>query len=406
MEIKAGRIFKITYCLALIGIILTGVIASSGWIGLAFGGGLFRAGLIIPDILILLIGCRIVIVAFNPTALDIYSHGRFAKVARSIGVFLIYVGVLAMIGMFFVKPITLLIFNSAGDGGVGYFVVGIYLILIACLAIPGIICFEITRLVGTQSRQKLVSTDAAADISAPDNQTRGYPRGLRRALVLTFLCWLALNAAAPYYFHHQVEVSNLRARNFASQLDKSMHDRSIPSQNVMLEVLDKNIIRPMRIINNNSSNEASDWAKVSLDKEGFALCQALLKQKASGGNWMYFIQDATEQKKAMYSGGQICRPDAIWFKDYSLDSGRTALSKYTPAGNLVYRLSFENPDAAEAGHKPGYIMQPTFKEDNGYLYFEWWNSDYKGSEVFVSRIMKVRVKEPAPDESGIAIDKP
>jgi hypothetical protein len=42
--------------------------------------------------------------------------------------------------------------------------------------------------------------------------------------------------------------------------------------------------------------------------------------------------------------------------------------KATPAGDVVYRISFERP----AGIRyVGLIMFPTFKSENGYLYFEW-----------------------------------
>ena len=223
MEIKPSRIFKFAYCLGLIGFIFVGIFASSSWIGLAFGGGIFRAGLIIPDIALLLIGFRIVIVAFNPTALDVYVNSGFFKFARSIGVFLIYVGLLAMIGMFLIKPITLLIFSNVGDDGIAYFVVGIYLVLLACLAIPGFIVFEVTRLVGSRSRKNLVSMSATGVMPLAGDQPGGYSRNLRKAIVLLFLCWLGLNAAAPFYFHRQAEISELHAKQFRDRLDMSMH---------------------------------------------------------------------------------------------------------------------------------------------------------------------------------------
>lgn len=268
MEIKPSRIFKFAYCLGLIGFIFVGVFASSSWIGLAFGGGIFRAGLIIPDIALLLIGFRIVTVAFNPTALDVYVNSRFFKFTRSTGVFLIYVGLLAMIGMFLIKPITLLIFSNVGDDGIAYFVVGIYLVLLACLAIPGFIVFEVTRLVGSRSRKNLVSTNAAGVMPLAGDQPAGYSRNLRKAIILLFLCWLGLNAAAPFYFHRQAEISKLHAKQFRDRLDMSMHPLPNPQldaatqKNLNAELNAKKVDATIKLVTRSPEKySAVDYAK-------------------------------------------------------------------------------------------------------------------------------------------------
>lgn len=148
MEIKAGRKVKIVYCLTLVGSLASAGLASSGWLGLLFGGGLFRTGLLFPTVLFLLFGYRVFSVIRNPTALDIGANGMPLRIIRAVAVLLMCVGLASMTGLFFVKPITLSIFAHAGDGGVGYFVVEIFLVMLTAVGIVGIALFEFARLLG------------------------------------------------------------------------------------------------------------------------------------------------------------------------------------------------------------------------------------------------------------------
>lgn len=153
MEIKASRVLKLVYCLTLVGIVPVGLTASSGWIGLLFGVSLFRPGLLFPVVLLLLITYRIVSVFRNPIALDVHVTGVFSRAIRAIAVVLMWAGLLSITGLFFVKPITLAVFHSAGDAGIGYFVVGVFLIMLAALGIVGIVVFEIIRVRGVRFRE-------------------------------------------------------------------------------------------------------------------------------------------------------------------------------------------------------------------------------------------------------------
>lgn len=158
MEIKASRILKLVYCLTLLGSIFpVGLAASSGWIGLAFGGGLLRAGFLLPIALLLLLGYRIFTVIRNPGALDVYVAGFFSRAIRFFSILLIWGGFASMASLFFVKPIALAIFHKAGDGGVAYFVVGMYLVMLAGMGIIGIAMFEGVRFIGTRSRSSIVN---------------------------------------------------------------------------------------------------------------------------------------------------------------------------------------------------------------------------------------------------------
>lgn len=158
MEIKASRTLKLVYSLTLLGSIFpAGLAASSGWIGLAFGGGLLRAGFLLPIALLLLLGYRIVTIIRNPSALDVHVAGFFSKSIRFLSVLLIWAGFASMASLFFVKPITLAIFQSAGDAGVAYFVVGMYLVMLASMGIIGIAMYESVRLIGARSKTRIVN---------------------------------------------------------------------------------------------------------------------------------------------------------------------------------------------------------------------------------------------------------
>jgi hypothetical protein len=150
MEIKATRSLKIIYCLTLLGSLPIGLLASSSWLGLLFGGGLFRSGRLIPTILLILVIYRIFSIVRYPAALDVNvseESAKNARVMRFIGIFLISVGLVSILSqLFLLKPITLAIFHTAGDGGVGYFITSIFLVILSALGIVGVIIFEIVRI--------------------------------------------------------------------------------------------------------------------------------------------------------------------------------------------------------------------------------------------------------------------
>jgi hypothetical protein len=110
--------------------------------------------------------------------------------------------------------------------------------------------------------------------------------------------------------------------------------------------------------------------------------------------WHLFVNDPTGRRKVRYTGAAICDPDAIWFLDYVIEKGRTTLTKYFTNGELAYRLSFEKPP--EPYGYPGGILIPTFKSVDGYLQFEWWNTNQSGFDRHIKRSIKVRLQEPMP----------
>ena len=153
MERKASNSLKWLYCLTLAAMIFpVGLSGGSGWIGMATGGGLLGG---VPFLPLLLVGWavyRIVQVVRSPNALDVYVSGDFVKLLRGMGILLMIVGSSAALLIVFIRPLTLAIFGRPGDGGVAYFVVGVFLYVISLAGWLGIILFEASRSTGSKAR--------------------------------------------------------------------------------------------------------------------------------------------------------------------------------------------------------------------------------------------------------------
>ncbi|THF62863.1 hypothetical protein E6C76_16480 [Pseudothauera nasutitermitis] len=170
-----------------------------------------------------------------------------------------------------------------------------------------------------------------------------------------------------------------------------------PSMRVALEVVEVKDYDPVWVIKRESSSNRSEWAEISSDPERASRCRMFLKPEVAGAQsmktWHLFVHDPTGRKKVKITGNTICDLDAIWFLDYVVEKGRVTLTKFSTGGDLIYRLSFDQPDGA-SGYA-GAIMTPTFRTDDGFLTFEWWNTKQAGADRHIRRAMKVRLKEPS-----------
>lgn len=173
-------------------------------------------------------------------------------------------------------------------------------------------------------------------------------------------------------------------------------NNGLPSAKVTLEVLAQKTYDPVWIIKEDRNASVSKWSAIAWDKTRGDRCRDLLTPEIVGApqlqTWHLFVNDATRRKKVRYTGFAICDPDAIWFQDYVAERGRMVLTKFTAKGDFQYRISFEKPP--EPYGFAGGIMLPTFNARDGYLYFEWWNTDQSGWDRHVARSMQVRIKEP------------
>lgn len=166
--LKANFTVRILYIAALLAFAPSLLVGSSGWIALALGSGLVSGvGSTVVILVFAIILFRSYLVLRYPTTLDSRTPNIAGKFLRASGIFAMFIGVLAGVGLFLVKPITLAIFNSAGDGGIGYFVVGIYLVILANLGWIGCFIFELSRVLGAKppAAEKKSRTTRRQDIA-------------------------------------------------------------------------------------------------------------------------------------------------------------------------------------------------------------------------------------------------
>lgn len=153
MKTEASRSLKWLYCLTLIAIIFpTGMYGAAGWVSLATGGGMLGGGMIALIILLTIFIYRIVVVVRNPHTLDAYITGTRIKFLRYLAIFLMVVGLVGSMTIFFIKPIALGIFGKPGDSGVAFFVTGLFIYLISSAGLPGLLMFEASRLFGFETQ--------------------------------------------------------------------------------------------------------------------------------------------------------------------------------------------------------------------------------------------------------------
>jgi|GEM_PF-2195327 len=100
------------------------------------------------SVVLALLCFRFVKVIRNPTALDAVVINRFLEALRTLAIFFMWVGVLAMVSFIFIKPITLTIFSGSSEPGLGMLPVLMYIGIAAIVGAVGILLFETARFVG------------------------------------------------------------------------------------------------------------------------------------------------------------------------------------------------------------------------------------------------------------------
>lgn len=172
-------------------------------------------------------------------------------------------------------------------------------------------------------------------------------------------------------------------------------------QEVSLEILETRNYSLDRIIN------LDDWTRLAFDKERDTYCSSLFKQADPDDSLLgeRFTKDETGQKNVPYGKfdmrtgvKRLCDKDNIFFIAHLEEPGKMVVTKYTPNGDLQYRISFQNPE--EVKGFVGYIMAPTIKSEGGYLYFEWWHFMDSNMQWHVKRSLKARFREPAHEASA------
>jgi len=244
-----------------------------------------------------------------------------------------------------------------------------------------------------QSKENIEERNALSERSSGNFTTRTIPTN--------FVSW-------PYRHKNEYRVGHYQdgCRHAVPSNEDPTHPQSAkqPSQDIVLEVLETKIYEPEWIIKGDANIQFREWDRLAWDGEKSAKCRALVRRVGNESEqpnlrgWLLFNKDPSGTKKARDSGTIFCDTEMIWFVDYGQGRRHVSLTKFTTGGDFVYRLTFKKPD--EPDEYAGGIMQPTFHAEDGYLYFEWWNTNQSGWSRHVKRSIKARVREPQANASS------
>lgn len=147
-QMKRSRLFKLTYCITILSVMLPFGLAGSSWVRMTVGGGLTLIPIIGPLLMLFAGLARCAQVWIRPNVLDGPVVAGHLRVIQMAGISLIYAGALIGIANWLSIPIAKMFIKDAGPNGILYYAIGVYLALLNSLGILGLIIFEATRLAG------------------------------------------------------------------------------------------------------------------------------------------------------------------------------------------------------------------------------------------------------------------
>ena len=196
-------------------------------------------------------------------------------------------------------------------------------------------------------------------------------------------------------------VRHFLAENYQMQ-DEGKEERTAPVKVVRMEVLGEEVYEPPLIFKGGEmkggirETAADPWPEKGYDADRNKYCDVLMKpesQKVTPGKgmWWVFAQDPTGRRKVRRTQTELCDERTIW--SFAPGNEQTmTITKYAATGELLYRLSFQRPSAIY-GYSGG-VRQRTFQAKDGYIYFEWMDSNRPGYDLHIKRNMRVRIPEP------------
>ncbi|MDH5669855.1 MAG: hypothetical protein OEY86_17790 [Nitrospira sp.] len=165
---------------------------------------------------------------------------------------------------------------------------------------------------------------------------------------------------------------------------------------VSLERLDSLEYPSIRVV------RQDDWTQLTYDRTREEACKQMFRPADPNDYLMgeRFVYDSTTTKRVPYSENsqrqmgvrQVC-DDHIWFITHLEERGKMIITKFTIAGDLVYRISFYQPEKIQG--MVGYIAIPSLKSEAGFLYFDWHDFQNLNQQWRIKRILQLRVQEPS-----------
>jgi hypothetical protein len=153
---------------------------------------------------------------------------------------------------------------------------------------------------------------------------------------------------------------------------------------------------------------SDEWSNMAFDQKREGECKKIFRPTDLNDytKGQRFINDSTGSKPAPYSrttqfnmGVRVLCDDYVWFITHQEERGKIVISKFTLTGDLVYRISFRNPDHVEGFI--GYIRVPSLRTRDGYLYFDWLDFRDINSESHIKRWLEMRIREPEMPNSPV-----
>jgi hypothetical protein len=148
-------ITRLVYVVALLGFVVSSL-AQSGWVGLATGGSLL--GMMGPMVftgVTALVLYRAYTVLRYRDAIAARRPYLIGWLVRYAGWLVMLVAALGSLAIVFRGPLTLMLFKTVGENGIAFFVVGLYAVMAAGAALPGVLIFELSRLIGRRPQPRI-----------------------------------------------------------------------------------------------------------------------------------------------------------------------------------------------------------------------------------------------------------
>jgi hypothetical protein len=146
---------RVVYVAALVGIVLSSM-AQTGWVGLATGGSILAMmGSLWAAGVTALVLYRAYTVLRYRDAIAARRPYLIGWLVRYAGWLVMLVAALGSLAILFRGPLTLMLFKTPGENGIAFFVVGVYAVMASAVALPGVLIFELSRLIGRRPQPKI-----------------------------------------------------------------------------------------------------------------------------------------------------------------------------------------------------------------------------------------------------------
>jgi len=167
------------------------------------------------------------------------------------------------------------------------------------------------------------------------------------------------------------------------------------AQRINLEVLrSKDFTAPKHL-------KSEEWSAINWDKLRSEACTNLFIEadpnEPSLDGWKKFKANTKTQKLLPPGEDILCEKGYLWLFSRKWKNNRFYIFKVDLEGNIKYSVFFDMPTSLP-GQGVGGMVNTSFKNENGFIFFDWINfkniGESEGGGWNIYRKLKVRIKEP------------